>query len=259
MIVKLIIFAFGCIIGSFLNVCIYRLPKGESIVNPPSHCPGCKKNIEWYDNVPILSYIILRGRCRSCKAKIRPRYFVVELLTATLMLALFIAFGLTPRFFAYSVLTFGLIVATFVDFEINEIPDEVSLGGLAAGLALAFIFPSILGEASRFSGLLKSLLGVLAGGGSIYLIGFLGELAFKKEAMGGGDVKLMAMIGAFLGWKLVILTFFIAPIFGAAVGIVQRIKSGKEIIPYGPYLSLAALVAIFFGDHILQLLLYGMY
>ena len=256
---KIFVFILGSIIGSFLNVCIHRLPKDESIVIPPSHCPGCKNKIEWYDNIPMLSYIILKGRCRSCKAKIDMRYFMVEVLTAALLLALFITFGLTTRFFAYSVLTCGLIVATFVDFEINEIPDEVSLGGIVAGLLLSFIFPSILGEASRFSGLLRSFLGVLAGGGSIYLIGFLGKLAFKKEAMGGGDVKLMAMIGAFLGWKLVILIFFIAPIFGAAVGIVQRIKSGREIIPYGPYLSLAALIAIFFGDRILQLLLYGIY
>jgi len=133
------------------------------------------------------------------------------------------------------------------------------LGILAVGLALSFAFPSALGETSRHLGILNSFLGALAGGGSIYLIGFLGELVFKKEAMGGGDVKLMAMIGAFLGWKLTILAFFIAPIFGSIFGIILRIKDGRDIIPYGPHISLAALVAIFFGDKILNMFFYGLF
>ena len=255
---KLIVFIFGSIIGSFLNVCIYRLPKGKSVINPPSSCPKCAKFIRWYDNVPLISYIVLRGRCRSCKDRISLRYFIVELITALVLTALFTVFGLSPKFFAYSIMSCGLIVATFVDFEISEIPDEVSMGGLVVGLVLSASMPSIFCAASRWHALLASVLGALAGGASIYIIGFLGELAFKKEAMGGGDVKLMAMIGSFLGWKLVALAFFIAPLFGSIVGIILKIRSGRETIPYGPYLSLAALVAVFFGERIMRLLFGGL-
>ena len=256
---KLVVFIFGAIIGSFLNVCIYRLPKGRSVIFPGSHCPNCTAKIHWYDNIPILSYIILGGKARCCKAKISFRYFIVEVLTAIALLALFIFFGLTPKFFAYSILVSGLIIATFVDFEIQEIPDEVSIGLLIAGLVLSAIFPSILNESSRISGFLNSFLGALAGGATIYAMGILGEFAFKKEAMGGGDVKLLAMIGSFIGWKLVLLTFFIAPLFGSVVGIILKIREGKDIIPYGPYLSMAAVVAILWGGRLLRILFCGSY
>jgi len=253
------IFMFGAIIGSFLNVCIHRLPKNESIINPPSHCTACGKNIPWYDNIPMLSYLILMGRCRFCKGRISFRYFIVELLTALISYLLFMRFGMTAKFFAYAAFVSGLIVATFVDFEIQEIPDQVSIGGIAAGLILAAIFPSIFDTASRFAGILNSILGVAVGGGSIYAMGVLGKLVFRKEAMGGGDVKLMAMIGAFLGWKLVIFTFFVAPIFGAVVGIILKLKDGREIIPYGPYLSLAAVIAAFYGNRILGIFFGGLF
>jgi len=255
---RLIVFIFGSIIGSFLNVCIYRLPKGKSVVTPASSCPKCGTAISWYDNIPLLSYLILTGKCRSCKAAISFRYFLVELITALLLATIFSVFGLSAKFFAYSIMSCGLIVATFVDFEINEIPDEVSMGGLVVGLVLSFAMPSVFGAVSRGGALLGSFLGAVAGGASIYIIGFLGELVFKKEAMGGGDVKLMAMIGSFLGWKLALLVFFVAPLFGSIVGIILKIKSGRETIPYGPYLSLAALVAVFFGEKIIRLLFGGL-
>ena len=258
-IIFIFVFMFGSIVGSFLNVCIYRLPKGRSIIVPGSHCPNCNAKIRWYDNIPILSYIFLSGKARCCKARISLRYFIVEALTAAAFLVFFISYGMTAKFLAYCILVSGLIVATFVDFEIQEIPDEVSLGGLVAGLALSVAFPSILNEVTRLNGFINSSLGALAGGSMIYAMGMLGEFAFKKEAMGGGDVKLLAMIGSFLGWKLTILTFFIAPAFGAVVGIILKIKEGKETIPYGPYLSLATVVSIFFGEKILKLLLYGLY
>jgi len=254
---KIFVFVFGAVIGSFLNVCIHRLPKRQSVAVPPSHCPACKKDILWYDNIPVLSYIILGGRCRFCKVRISPRYLLVELLTAAIFLALYTAFGPGIKFFGYSIMTAGLIVATFVDFEIGEIPDEVSLGGLAAGLLISAAFPGLFDTVSRFESLTGSALGMLAGGGSIYALGVLGSIAFKKEAMGGGDVKLMAMIGSFLGWKLVLFTFFVAPVFGAIIGVASKIKSGNETIPYGPYLSLAAVLAIFFGNRILEFLFYG--
>lgn len=252
MIEKIIVFIFGAIVGSFLNVCIYRLPKGESIVNPPSHCPKCGKPISWYDNVPILSYLILKGRCRACKVPINPGYIIVELITASLAVVLVSVFGLGPKFAGYSILSAGLIVATFADLETREIPDEVSLGGLAAGVIFASVFPGLLGEAVWHKALIGSLLGALAGGGSIYLMGFFGEMVFRKEAMGGGDVKLMAMIGAFLGWKLALLTFFLAPLFGSVVGVILKYKDGRDIIPYGPFLSLAAVSSVFWGDIILR-------
>ena len=252
------VFLFGTVVGSFLNVCIYRLPKRESVVLPPSHCPKCGKNIRWYDNIPLVSYVVLMGKCRACKGKIGYRYPLVEILTAILITSLYAAFGINAKFFAYSILTCGLIVATFVDFDIQEIPDEISLGGLAIGIIFSFAFPHIFGTASRVNGLAASLLGVLAGGGAIYLMGFFGEIVFKKEAMGGGDVKLMAMIGSILGWKLAIFTFFAAPVFGSIVGIALKIKDGREIMPYGPFLSMAAVVSIFWGERILGALFYGM-
>ncbi|MCX5667770.1 MAG: prepilin peptidase [Candidatus Omnitrophica bacterium] len=256
---KLIAFISGSIVGSFLNVCVYRLPKGRSVIFPGSHCPNCTAAIHWYDNIPIFSYIFLGGKARCCKAKISLRYFIVEALTASAYLVLFIFFGMTPKFFAYAVMASGLIVATFVDFEIQEIPDEVSVGGLAVGLILSIAFPSILNETTRLNGFLNSFLGALAGGGMIYAMGMLGELAFKKEAMGGGDVKLLAMIGAFIGWKLTVLTFFLAPVFGSVVGVILKIRHGKDVIPYGPYLSLAAVCSIFFGERLLRILFYGFY
>lgn len=256
---NIIIFMFGSIVGSFLNVCIYRLPKGRSVLFPRSHCPNCTAAIRWYDSIPILSYIFLGGKARCCKVKISFRYFMVEILTASAFLILFSAFGLKPKFFTYAVMVSGLIVATFVDFEIQEIPDEVSMGGLAIGLILAAAFPSVLNATTKLDGFLNSIFGALAGGGMIYAMGMLGEFAFKKEAMGGGDVKLLAMIGAFIGWKLTVLTFFLAPVFGSVVGITLKIRHGKDVIPYGPYLSLAAVCSIFFGEKILNMLFYGIY
>jgi leader peptidase (prepilin peptidase)/N-methyltransferase len=255
---KLIIFIFGAIIGSFLNVCIHRMPKGESVVRPASRCPRCKEPIRFYDNIPIVSYLALKGRCRACGYRIPLRYPVVELLTAVLFLSLYLVFGVNDRSVTYAAFISALIVATFVDLQTQEIPDEISLGGLAAGLALSFVFPCLQGQSSGVSGIIQSGLGALAGGGSIYLMGLFGGIVFKKEAMGGGDVKLMAMVGSFLGWKLALLVFFMAPIFGSVVGIALKLKDGRDTIPYGPYLSLAAVVAIFFGEKIIKSLFIGL-
>jgi leader peptidase (prepilin peptidase)/N-methyltransferase len=257
-VIGFIVFIFGSLIGSFLNVCIYRLPKEQSIVMPPSHCPECKAPIQWYDNIPILSFIILRGKCRVCKAPIRPRYLAVELITALLALALFLVFGLTPQFAAYAVLSAALIVATFVDFEIRAIPDEATVGGLIAGLIFAAVFPSTFGEISRMRALFDALLGMAVGGIAIYITGLFGKVVFKKEAMGEGDVFLMAMIGSFLGWKLTLFTFFAAPILGLAQGIAAKLKKTGDYIPYGPYLSMGAIVAIFWGQRIIELMFGGL-
>ena len=146
----------------------------------------------------------------------------------------------------------ALIVVSFIDLRIREIPDEISLPGIPLGLALAALYPPLMGKIGNLSSFMDSLFGILAGGGSIYILGFIGGFIFKKEAMGGGDVKLMAMIGAFLGWKLTLVTFFLAPLFGSVVGIAARIRKGDEVIPYGPHLSLAAFVAALYGEQILK-------
>ncbi len=251
---KILFFVIGAMVGSFLNVCIHRIPVGESLLFPPSHCPKCGKNIKWFDNIPILSYIVLMGRCGSCRRRIPIRYLIVEVLTATLILLLYLKFGISAKFFIYSVFTSALITVTFIDIATNEIPDQISLGGLVLGLVLSAVFPILFDTTSRTESLINSASGALAGGLTIYAMGMLGTLIFKKEAMGGGDVKLMAMIGAFLGWKLALFTFFIAPIFGASVGLFMKMRNGRETIAYGPYLSLAAVISILFSKFLLGLI-----
>jgi leader peptidase (prepilin peptidase) / N-methyltransferase len=255
---KIFVFTIGAIVGSFLNVCIHRMPANKSIISPPSHCPKCSKKLYWYDNIPVLSYIVLLGRCRFCRERISMRYPVVELITASVMVSLFTAFGApgSVKFYIYAAFACALIVATFIDIDINEIPDSISVGGLATALALSAIFPALFDTDFRIVSLTRSLVGALIGGITIYSMGIFGKILFKKEAMGGGDVKLMAMIGAILGWKLALFTFFIAPVFGAAVGVFMKIRDGRETIAYGPYLSLAAMIAVFFGNNILRLLFY---
>lgn len=254
-----LIFIIGLAVGSFLNVCIFRLPKAESIISPPSHCPHCKKLIPWYDNIPLISYLVLKRRCRFCKKRISFRYFLVELLTAVIFCLLFYKFGLEIKFFIYSTLVSGLIISTFVDFEHKIIPDEISVGGLVLGLALSFIFPSIHNVDVRFPALLESIKGAISGGALIYLLGVLGKILFKKESMGGGDVKLVAMIGSFLGWKLTLFIFFLAPIFGASFGLYWKFKKNIEYIPYGPFLSLSTVIAIFYGNQFIECLFRNLY
>lgn len=250
--IKVFIFCLGASIGSFLNVCIFRLVKKKSIVKPASHCPYCKHPIRWFDNIPVLSYFLLRGRCRDCAKPISFRYVVVELLTAVIFLILFYRYEMTMFFWVYACFSASLIVASFIDIDIREIPDEISIGGIVIALILSVIFPQLHNLSSRPLALGYSFLGILVGGGSIFITGIIGDAIFKKETMGGGDVKLMAMIGALIGWKLALLTFFIAPFFGAVVGIILKIRKGESFIPYGPFLSLACFLAMFFGEKIIN-------
>lgn len=256
MMVKFLFFIWGSCVGSFLNVCIYRMPRSESIVSPRSHCVHCQKTIKWYENIPLLSYIFLRGKCSSCKKPISPRYFAVELLTAALFVVFYIRFGFTLNLLFFLILACGLMLATFIDFEYKLIPDTVSLGGLVLGLAISPFSLGLHQGRGGLSACIDSLLGAAAGGLTIYAAGILGKMIFKKEAMGFGDVKFLAMIGAFLGWQKVLLVFFLAPLFGSAVGIVLKIRYKIETIPYGPYLSLAAIIAILYGDKILNAIFY---
>jgi len=266
MIAKLMVFIFGSAAGSFLNVCIYRMPRDESVVWPRSHCPKCQKRIPGFDNIPIISFILLGGRCRFCKERISWRYPLVELLTAAFSVLLFSRWGLTYDFFLYMVLVWGLMIATFVDIRHRIIPDEISVGGLILG----FILYSIKGvdlNAFKFSftPMWNSFLGIVTGGGIIYLTGALFDLVYFKllkrpaingetESMGGGDVKLLAMIGAFLGWHKALLTFFIAPFLGIIIGLINLVYKKDHTIPYGPFLSLAAVISLFWADKIMRLI-----
>ena len=250
------IFVLGLAVGSFLNVCIYRLPREQSIVKPRSRCPNCKKLIHWYDNIPLLSYIILRGKCRYCKAKVSFQYFMVELLTGLMFLLFYNHFVFSVISLIYVVFACGLIVATFVDFNFRIIPDEINIGGIILGLIVSLIYPYLHNTSSHLLGFYRSFLGIIIGGGIIWITGIIGDFIFKKETMGGGDVKLLAMIGAFLGWKLAILTFFVSPVFGAVVGIIIKLRTKSSLIAYGPYLSLGAIIVLFWGNNILRWLLF---
>jgi len=259
----MIIFAtiiIGLMIGSFLNVCIYRMPLEKSVVAPRSYCPACKKSVPWYDNIPVLSFILLLGKCRFCKKSISLRYVTVEVLTTVIFVVLISQLGLNVKTVIYMVLSCGLIIATFIDFEHQIIPDEITYGGMILGVIASFVFPQLHNTFNRFYALRDSLSGLILGGVLIYLIASIGTIIFRKKlekigqesAMGGGDIKYMAMIGAFLGWQGAIFVFFLAPFFGSFVGIMEKLRKRADIIPYGPYLSAATLVVILWGDRILR-------
>ncbi len=337
-------FVFGAVVGSFLNVCVHRMPRAQSVVRPPSHCPKCKQPIRWFDNIPILSYLLLRGRCRQCGARISPRYATVELATGLLFLAVWLKFTgwLVPIYWLFIA---GLIVATFIDFEHYIIPDEITLGGCVAGLALATLHPPLVGESVWYRGLLWSLVGLLVGGLTVWAIVEVGKWIFGRkkvplepgttitiadrkltvldevvkwdelfmrqsdrirfraatlvvgdksyqdvevaisethldvggekleltasgpirgttdllilpqEAMGFGDVKLMAAIGAFLGWKPALFTLMVSSLLGSVVGlalIVLRLREMRGRIPYGPYIAAAAVLWVFYGHDLVD-------
>ena len=254
----------GACIGSFLNVCIYRIPLELSVVHPGSHCPNCKKAIPWYLNVPVLSYLVLRGRCGFCGQPIRVRYVLVELLVALLFLLVFLKWsaveGTTALGLAgvtdwklipvYWLFVSGLVLGTFVDFEHMIIPDRVTLGGIAAGMVLSCLVPSMHGETTWLRGLMWSSVAAAFGWLFLWGIALLGTLVFRKEAMGFGDVKLIGAIGAFLGWRAVLVTVVVSSFFGALVGISLVLGRRKEMqsqIPYGPYLALAAVIWMLWG------------
>jgi leader peptidase (prepilin peptidase) / N-methyltransferase len=347
---SLVLFTFGCMVGSFLNVCIYRLPRGLSIVSPPSHCPRCGYSIPWYLNVPLVTWLYLRGRCAHCQAPIAVRYFLVELLTGLAFLGCWLRFGQAsaPLALVYCLLLAGFIVATFIDFEHYIIPDSIALGGIGAGFLCSFAVPLLHGKQTIKHSLGASILGILVGWGLIYLILQLGKLMFgrqridlppssrilftehalvlpdreipyedifsresdairveartaecidcgywnvpvslspkrlvvgtrvmkpeemphlevtadrillPREAMGLGDVKFMAAIGAFLGWPATVFALLFSSVLGSLVGvilIVLRKHEWSSRLPYGPYIAAAATVWVFAGQRILDLLL----
>lgn len=341
-----VFFALGSIVGSFLNVCIHRMPLGLSVISPPSHCPHCRYSIPWFLNIPLLTWLYLRGRCANCSAPISIRYFLVELLTALLFSACWIVFGrFSPAVaLVYCLFVSGLIVATFIDFEHFIIPDEITLGGMAAGFACSLLVPALHGTVSVTSALKSSLIGMGVGAGIIYFVLRIGKLLFgrhrivlpaetpilftetsvrlpdkevpyeeifyresdavriearrvemvdrcyqnvpvklspsllqvgedefkpedvpylqaisaevvlPREAMGLGDVKFMGAIGAFLGWKAVLFALMASSTIGAAVGITTILlrRQSSRVLPYGPYIALAALIWIFGGARLVE-------
>lgn len=332
--IAFIFFIFGICFGSFLNVCIVRWPQELSVVKPGSHCMSCNKPIAWYDNIPLLSFILLGGQCRNCKTKFSIQYFLIELLTGLTFVLFYAHYGLDYVLIPYLFMACCFIIATFVDFGHRIIPDQVSVGGLVAGLVFSCIFPVlhqvdpktfyygrwlmrclvglivVAGLIENFTPRKKeepipdseenktfefwtilivivattydllvefvlpsmhltglnpyllsldaAVLGFMIGGGSIYAMGVLGDFLFKKESMGGGDVKLLAMVGAFLGWKAAILAFFIAPFFGALFGLIEKIRTNDTTIAYGPFLVLGSLIALFWENQIINYVL-GLY
>ncbi|MEW6501846.1 MAG: prepilin peptidase [Thermodesulfobacteriota bacterium] len=240
-------FGLGAMVGSFLNVVIARLPhEGQSIVFPASRCPACGTAIRWYDNVPLLSFLLLRRRCRACGAPISWRYPAVELLMALLSLALFATFGPSPAFGIYFLYGAALLAIIFIDAEHQIIPDAISLPGIVLGLALSAVNPLLSWQSSA--------IGILAGGGTFYCIAWAYYLITKREGMGGGDIKLLAMIGAFQGWQALPFVIFISSLLGTVVGIgamVKQRQGGRTVIPYGPFLAIAALLYLFFRREIL--------
>lgn len=262
-----IVLVFGLVIGSFLNVCIARLPHERSIVSPPSHCPRCQTPIRWYDNVPIVSFFILRGRCRKCGLPISWRYPLVELLNGILYVWAFSAFGLSGETALAMLLCSALIVITFIDLDHQIIPDVITLPGMVIGLIAAPFFMSalepplalglgrVLPQASTYlTGFINSLVGLLLGAAPLFLIGWIWEKLRKVEAMGGGDVKFMGMVGSFLGWKGAFLTIMLGALTGSVAGvalILFKKHQADKVIPFGPYLALGTLLTLFLGRDIM--------
>ncbi len=244
----LLAFGLGACIGSFLNVCIYRIPRGKSIVSPGSFCTSCGKSIPFYLNIPIISYIVLKGKCRFCNSKISLRYPFVETLTGFTAVAVTVKFGFSYVALFWFVFICSLIAISFVDFDFQIIPDVISIPGIIVFASSCFFLPEM-----TFWDTVK---GIIVGGGSLYLVAFMYYIIRKQEGMGGGDIKLLAMIGAATGWKGVLFTVFTGSLFGTIAGIIILVTTGandvKVRIPFGPYLSSGAVIYIFCGGRIIN-------
>ena len=276
--------AFGAAFGSFANVVIYRLPRENLAVNKPrlSFCPKCEKTIEWYDNIPLVSYILLLGRCRRCKERISPRYPLVEALSAFLFGLSAYHFALPGNWVVFAIscaFCLALLIITFIDIDFRIIPDVIDKPGMMLAPVLSFAAPSLhlasftelmgwlglewqiptesFSWADRGLAVASSLLGVGVGAGLTYLVGVLGKAVFRKEAMGFGDVKLMGMIGGILGWQAVIMTFFVGSAIGAVLGVslMVIVRRKDPQIAFGPFLAIAAVVLLFYQEHVRHFIL----
>ena len=262
MFIYIITFILGSVIGSFLNVCIYRMPRNLSLVFPSSRCPDCDIPIKPYDNIPILSYLFLGGKCRVCKSGISFRYPLVELLNAAFYVMVLWRFGLGWDTVFYFIFCSAIIVITFIDVDFQIIPDRITLPGIPLGLlAGSFLLPDPFMRYTLL-GIKSSFIGAAAGFGLYALIATAGYRIFKKEAMGGGDIKMMAMVGGVLGWKGVIMTTFLGSLTGSIIGILSLLIRGREkgsLIPFGPFLALGSLITLFYGQEILTWYLSGLF
>jgi leader peptidase (prepilin peptidase)/N-methyltransferase len=239
------VFILGLLWGSFGNVVIYRLPEKLSVVTPRSRCPKCLTQIAWYDNIPVLSWLILRGKCRACGARISVRYPLVELLTGIVLAAIFHKYGYQWITLEYLIFAWSLIVVSMIDLDHMILPDVFTLSGIVIGLVGAAVNPE-----RSFP---EALIGVLVGGGFLWAIAYFYLLLRKEEGMGGGDIKLLAWMGAVLGWTSIPFIVLVSSVLGSLVGLVlaMRSKAGlKSVIPFGPYLALAALLFILDGKQI---------
>ncbi len=241
--IAILVFTLGLIIGSFLNVCVYRIPRQESIVFPASHCPDCGKKIKFWDNIPILSFLLLKGRCRFCGKKISIRYPLIELLTATLLLLLFLKYHLTLSFLTLSFFACVLIMISAIDLEHLLIPNKIILPSIMIGFLFMFI--------AGYERLLESLLGFIIGGGVLLITAIIAPYFLKQEGLGGGDIKLAAFTGIFLG-RFVLMALFWGFLLGGLAGlvlIVMRNKKLKDPMTFGPFLSSGALLTLLFGTY----------
>jgi leader peptidase (prepilin peptidase)/N-methyltransferase len=254
------VFVLGTCLGSFLNVCIWRIPRGESVVTAPSHCPKCGHQIRWYENIPLISWLALRGKCSSCKAPITPRYFFVELLTGILFYILF--FKVTfdnqplPVLVVYLGMALLIVTTSFIDIEHRLIPDKTTYPAMLLGLITAVIFPEIWGTASRVWALVFSLAGLSISAAALALFAMFGKMLFKVEALGWGDVKYLAAVGACLGLKASFFTVLFGSIAGTLAGIIIMIvkkKGLKTAIPFGPFLAAGTYVWMVYGERLMQL------
>jgi leader peptidase (prepilin peptidase) / N-methyltransferase len=237
---------FGLAFGSFLNVCIYRIPLKKSIIFPPSSCPNCEHRIKFYDNIPVFSYLLLRGKCRYCHTHIPIHYPVVELLTGLLSMALFIRYGLSYQYILSFLFLIALLLISFIDLHHQIIPDILSIPGIFAGIAVSFIPGHLTWP--------DSIIGAVGGGGILYLIALVYKKVTGRDGMGGGDVKLLAMIGAWMGWRALPFIILLSSLSGIVIGGGALIMAGKGYrvrIPFGPFLSLGAIIYFFFGRQIL--------
>lgn len=239
-----IVAALGLAMGSFLNVVIHRLPRRESLVSPGSRCPSCGYQLRAIDNIPVLSYVMLGGRCRHCRTRISVRYPVVELVTAALFVVHYAVFGWTPLLAVRCLFAAAMVALFVIDLEHRLLPDAITLPGILAGLLASVFLPP---------GFPAAAIGMLAGGGVLWLIGELYYRYSGEEGMGGGDVKMLAMIGAFLGWQGVLVTLLVASLLGSVIGTALMLARGGDrrlAIPFGPFLSLGALITLLWGDRI---------
>ena len=244
--ISILLFLTGLLLGSFFNVCIYRIPREESIVFPASHCTSCNRQLTWTELLPVFSWLALGGKCRTCKSRISIQYPLVELITGLLFFLLYWKFDINGTLLSSLILTSILIIATGIDLEHQIIPNGLVLIGVIAGVIL-----TVTGMSVHWK---DALIGMLVGGGTFLVVAILSVWILKKEGMGGGDVKLMGMIGLFLGWKLTALSILLSIYAGGLIGgllLLLKVKKRGDAIPYGPFIAVGTMIAIFFGNELI--------